>query len=473
MERDHAMGPGLRRRLGAQDGDRILHDRPGAAGSSAISREDFDRAPQINYTPISYRDVRAFRASAAWEKSAGSTLVSFTPFVRSNSMEIIPNWTLTFDPAIWDTGHRSLGLLARVRRDFVPLGMRVIAGMDVDWSPGYHDEWEITPERQGKIFADFTRGRPIYDYDVSFRAISPYVQAEISPIAPLHLTAGLRYDVLGYDYENHLEVVTTGRLRRPASTEVSWTHVSPKLGASYELGDKGSVYAAYSHGFRAPSEGQLFRQGPAESTVDLEPIKADQIDLGVRLEPLGPLAFVASVYRLQKSDDVLSFTYPDGSTETVNAGETLHRGVELAAGLDLPVGLRLDLDWSYAKHTYEVWIPRPGVDLSGNEIEEAPRTIADAVLAWTPSTVRGASVSLEWVKIGEYWMDAANTHQYDGHDLISVRARWPIVGRWVVFANLMNATDERYAESATFNPFRGEEFAPGMPRTLYVGVQLR
>src|SRR5690606_9686263 len=35
------------------------------AGSSALSREDFEADPTVNYTPISYRDVSAFRASSA------------------------------------------------------------------------------------------------------------------------------------------------------------------------------------------------------------------------------------------------------------------------------------------------------------------------------------------------------------------------------------------------------------------------
>lgn len=442
------------------------------AGSSAISLEDFQATPEINYTPISYRNVRAFRASAAWEKVSDRTLVSVTPFARVNSMEILPNWSLTFDPAIWDTGHNSLGLLARVRRDFDPLATRLIGGVDVDWSPGYHDEWAIAPVREGKIFTRFERGESIYEYDVTFTGISPYLQAEVAPVEPLHVTAGLRFDALGYDYDNQLDVVTEGRHRRPPSTDVSYTHLSPKLGATWAFGESGTVFAAYSHGFRAPSEGQLFRQGQAVNTVDLDPVKADQMEVGARVHPGGPVAFEASVYRLQKTDDVLSFTNPDGSTETVNAGETLHRGVELAVGVRLPADLRFDFDWSYAKHTYEEWTPRDGVDLSGNEMEDAPRTIGNAVLAWSPAVAPGASVSLEWVRIGSYWMDADNTHEYDGHDLLNLRARMPI-GRFVAFARLMNAADERYAESAGFNVFRGEEFAPGAPRTLFAGVQIR
>jgi iron complex outermembrane receptor protein len=36
-----------------------------------------------------------------------------------------------------------------------------------------------------------------------------------------------------------------------------------------------------------------------------------------------------------------------------------------------------------------------------------------------------------------------------------------------------NVLDERYAEAAQYTVARGEELAPGMPRSLYLGVQLR
>lgn len=45
--------------------------------------------------------------------------------------------------------------------------------------------------------------------------------------------------------------------------------------------------------------------------------------------------------------------------------------------------------------------------------------------------------------------------------------------RVTLFGRVSNLTDERYAESAGFSAFRGREFAPGLPRTVYAGVRLR
>lgn len=59
------------------------------AGSSALSLEDFNADPELNYTPISYRDVRAFRASSAFERVGEESALEVTGFARWNDMEKI------------------------------------------------------------------------------------------------------------------------------------------------------------------------------------------------------------------------------------------------------------------------------------------------------------------------------------------------------------------------------------------------
>ena len=59
------------------------------------------------------------------------------------------------------------------------------------------------------------------------------------------------------------------------------------------------------------------------------------------------------------------------------------------------------------------------------------------------------------------------------HDLYHVRAAVPVTHRMTLFGRLTNLSNERYAESAAYTVARGEEFAPGMPRALYLGVEWR
>src|SRR5262245_25070611 len=146
------------------------------------------------------------------------------------------------------------------------------AGLDLEASPGSRMEQQITPELSGTIYRRFTLGEVQYDYGVTFWQASPYAQAEISPVDRLRFDLGLRFDYVGFDYDNHLTVLQTGFHRRPGSTSVSYRRLSPKLGATLEVATGVHLFGSYRAAFRAPSESQLFRQGSAVSTVDLAPV---------------------------------------------------------------------------------------------------------------------------------------------------------------------------------------------------------
>jgi iron complex outermembrane recepter protein len=443
------------------------------AGTSAISRDDFESNPTVNYTPISFREVGALRLSSALEHRTSDWTWSVTGFGRMNRMDILPNWSLTFDPAVWETENSSLGVLANARWNAPSAPLAVTAGLDVDYSPGSRVERTIVPTNDGGIFTSYAEGVPIYDYDVSFMGLSPYVHAEATPTDRVHLSAGLRLDRLGYDYTNHLGVQTSGQHRRPADGSPSYSALSPKVGLTVNAAERLDVFASFRRGFRAPSEGQLFRQGSAENTIDLAPVVADSWEIGMRGGIGGAFRYELSGYWMTKSDDILSYRLPDGSTQSVNAGETLHKGVEMGVGVRLASGLDVDAAYSLADHTYEEWQPNPVTDYGGNEQEFAPNEVGSARLRIAPPSVPGAQLTLEWSRIGPYWMDATNENEYEGHHLFNARLSYAMNEHLRLFGRLNNVLDQRYAERASYNAFRGEELAPGLPRSLYLGVEVR
>lgn len=441
------------------------------AGSAALSEEDYNTDPTLNYTPISFRSVQAVRLSTEYERVARGSILTVTPYFRYNTMDLLPNWSLSFDPALWETSNYSVGLVARHRTDFATMRGRLIGGVDLDISPGERLETRVIPVREQGIFTSYTTAEALYDYDVTFRQAAPFVHAEISPLPALRLTGGLRVDVLDYVYDNHLTVTDEGSHRRAASTTRSFSHLSPKIGATYQVVPGINGFAAYNHAFRVPSESQLFRQGSTSSTLDLEPVKVNSYEVGLRGQPLPWLDGEVSAYLMNKTDDIVTFTDPDGIRISTNAGATRHRGVEMGLRVTPVSQVSVAGALTVAEHTYVDWQPSPNQDLSGNEMEVAPREIANVILDFKPDFLRGAMLSLEWTHLGEYWMDPENTAKYDGHDLLSLRANVPVSQLISVHARIINLTDELYAERATYNAFRGDEFAPGLPRTAYVGVR--
>ncbi|WP_126454536.1 TonB-dependent receptor [Sulfuriflexus mobilis] len=444
------------------------------AQTGAVSRPDFEDHPTINYTPIGFREVEAIRLSSAYEHETTDSLTSITPYYRHNVLDLMPTWALTYDPTLFTTQNDSFGLTLKHRRDYAPMRTRVIVGADIDYSPGSRDEQSIIPVRVGNIYNTYTINQTVYDYDVTFKGFSPYVHVETSPSERLRLHAGLRYDVLSYDYDNKLSVVTTGLHRRPDDTTVDFNHLSPKLGATYAWTDDINGFISYKHAFRAPSEGQLFRQGRALNTVDLKPVKADSFEVGLRGKVGTEFSYELSVYHMTKRDDIISFQNTiDGTRETLNAGKTLHRGIEVGLGATIMPRLRVNASLSYAKHTYEDWSPKSGIDYNGNEIKQAPRFFANLSIRYRPIVLDGGSVELNWESLGSYWEDDENSNKYEGHDLLNLLVNYPVSRSLEFYGRLNNITDERYATGASFTQFRGEELTPGLPRTLYAGLNYK
>ncbi len=455
------------------------------AGSTRLNETDYKNNPTLNYIPISYRKVKAVRLSSAYEKSFDSSLVSITPYLRYNEMDQLPNYvgTSPFSTRINTSRNYSVGLQAKYRHDFTPMRTRLIVGVDVDRSPGSY--WERSVVFTGAEalasgatrFTSYTVGDKRYVYDVTYTGVSPYIHTEFSPLEPLRVTAGLRYDNIKYDYDNNLTTLQTGSVRRPESTEVDFDHVSAKLGATWAFNKRHHMFVNYAEGFRAPSEGQLFRQGSSVSSVDLDPIQARSIEAGFRGQ-FKKLNYAFSVFDLEKSDDVLSFVdTATGDRLATNNGTTTHRGVEL--GLIAPITDTVTLNgaFSYIKHEYKDWVARVGgtnVDFSGNEIPNGPRFLGNISVEYKPSFLNGGAASVEWVKMGSYRIDQANTAgaKYNGHNLINLRASYFPTKSWEIYGRVMNVADKRYAEAASFRN-GANEFAPGLPRTGYIGAVYR
>lgn len=455
------------------------------AGSSRLSETDYKNNPTINYTPISLRKVEAARFSVAYEKETSNTLLSITPYMRSNSMELLPNWSLGYDPTTYKTKNNSLGLQVKYRKDLDSMRTRLVTGIDIDHSPGSRNEKSITPSTTGDIYDDYTVGPTIYNYDVTYQGVSPYAHVEFSPAEKLRITAGLRYDYMSYDYDNKITdgtITVNPFVLQPfrsidylhvADTSVDFDRLSPKLGMTYQFTPSHSGFIAYRQAFRAPSEGQLFRAGgnAAATSVNLQPVKVASIETGVRGK-IGSWKYDASLYSMKKTDDIVRFEDPVTEDRySVNAGETLHEGIEIGLGGDLAPTVSLDIAASYAKHTYEDWV-KDNVDYSGKEMKSAPRLIMNTRLGFAPAFLNEGKIELEWEKLGSYWMNDSNTQEYEGHDLLNLRVNHFVTKKMEIYGRLMNVTDERYATSAGISSGQ-RTFAPGMPRTAYLGMKYK
>jgi outer membrane receptor protein involved in Fe transport len=468
--------------------------------NSPLVLDDYLNHPTKNYLPIAFRKVNALRLHSAYEQQLGSSLLSLTPYFRDNSMDLLASFNLNNDPTISRTENRSFGLLSKWRTDFPDaMRARLIAGLDLDVSPGGRREDSLSTITTGtgasREFQSYSVAARVYDYDVTFRAMSPYLHGEISPTEKLRVTAGARYDHLSYSFDNHFGASAIA-VPAPAGTfptgtrfygqsddtTLTFTHTSPKLGATYALSPNANLFVSRNHGFRAPSEGDLFRpsagtsaaaaQAAAQGALALKPIRADQVEVGVRGKA-ADVSYDVVLYDLKKRDDIVTFR--DTTTnfqQRVNAGMTRHRGIEIGAGMPVSERWRLDTALSYSRQTFVNWVVSAttgNTDFSAKEISAAPRVLANTRLTWFPK--EAARVQLEWVRIGSYWMDDANTAKYPGHDLYNLRTNWGVSRSVSVFGSINNLADKRYADSASISSGT-QVFSPGLPRSYYAGVEV-
>lgn len=460
--------------------------------NSPLIYTDYQNDPTRNNFQIAYRKVTAVRLFSTIEKSFGDGRLSLTPYLRDNSMELLASFSLSFDPTVYTTENRSYGALLKWRQDFPDfMRARLIAGLDLDVSPGSREENRLNVTVSGsgasRVYSDYTVGTRIYDYDVTFSSYSPYLHAEISPFERLRVTAGVRYDALQYELRNRLEGTAVQGAAgafygQPPDVDLDYDRISPKIGATFELNDAMHLYASCNTGFRTPSESQLFRPSVASTAADaasrallalnLKPITATQAEIGWRGR-FDRWSFELAAFELVKRDDLVSQRdTATNVTTSVNAGKTSHRGIEVGIGAQLSPTWRVDSAFSYAKHKYEDWVTA-SADFSGNEMETAPRHMANSRVSWAPHSE--VSATLEWIHIGSYWLEASNSSRfpkYDGHDLLNLRARWQATPQLAVFGRIYNLADRRYADSAQVSS-NTPVYSPGLPRTYFAGLDWR
>jgi iron complex outermembrane recepter protein len=490
--------------------------------NSALPSDLYQSSPKINLFAPAYRKVQALRISSEFERKFGEGALSLTPYFRGNSMDLNGSYNFSSDPRIEKTSSQSYGLLAKWRQDFPEFKRaRIIFGVDMENSPGTRKEDALNftglkqDIRTGRSstsagaytnYTGYTMGSRVYDYDVAFQSFSPYLHTELSPLEKLRLTAGLRYDSIGYDFHNNLPGGASSndatRYGQSESTSKNFARFSPKLGATYELTKTTSAYVSYNQGFRVPSESQLFRggigtpitgvtagqaaQSRAADALLLKPIKADQFEIGTRGKVLG-VDYSLAAYELIKRDDLVSQKDPlTGASISQNAGKTQSRGIELSLGRELVKRLKLETALSYSHHEYKQWISRNqdgsvAYDYSEKEIAAAPRFIGNTRLTWTPADK--VSTQFEWVRIGGYFLQDATVRsttagpdrgvsKYSGYDLFNFRASYDICKNATIFGRVINIADKRYADSASVSS-NTAMYAPGLPRSFYAGLELK
>lgn len=451
-------------------------DTDGALDSTSFAQ--FGRGGAItSLQTFTYRTVDAARLTSriahVWDDRHATDVALFA---RANQVGQLPHYRIrrdANDPAVAsgevnEDSFRSLGLVAQHQAYLPWRQARLLGGVTLDRSPAsYHARYlDIARDPATGRFVGFAeRDSLLTDFEVDLLNAAAYVQAEVNTTAALRLVGSLRYDRIGYTFDNHLP--PSAFSGAPDGTS-AFGRLSPRLGFTVAFTETRGLYGNVSQGFVPPEVGELYR---GVTVPTLRPATFTSYEVGGWSAFLdGRLYLDAALYRMDGTDEIIAVTLDDGSRANRNAGATRHEGVEAAATLAPGGGLTLRLSGTAARHTfvrYEV----DGVVLDGNEMDLAPGWVANAELAYRPPFLADARAALEWQHVDGYYMDPANTARYGGHDVLNLRLSYGL-GDVEAWATVNNLTDALYATVASRSRF-GAQYTPGLPRTVSLGVGYR
>jgi iron complex outermembrane receptor protein len=430
-------------------------------------------AVRSNGLEDAYRDASSARWWGKFEQQISTnTYMDVTPYWRWSEMDFL----MHFLPGTPTEQNRQYGAgVQSTAHSQLSATLTLTYGVDLEYANGSLLQAQDGPT-MGSAFLQATvpQGKQ-YDYDVNSQMLSPFVMAGWDFAQRWQLTAGLRYEVLAYDYSNNMlagrskedgsECGFGGcRYSRPPSGKDSFYNSSSKLGLSYSGLQDHLIYLNYAKGFRAPQATELYRLQREQTTASLSSEQIDSVEWGIKGHNAG-LHYQLALYAMEK-DHVI---YRDSDFFNLSDGQTRHLGTELELSYQTDSDWDFAANYSYAKHTYTHDEVLGSVNIRGNDMDSAPRHMGNLSIGWQALSALSLSMDLQYM--GRYFTDAENEHEYPGHSIVNLSANWQIMAAMQLNIRLNNLSDRAYAERADYTNFSQERYFPGRPREIYAGLE--
>lgn len=250
---------------------------------------------------------------------------------------------------------------------------------------------------------------------------SAYGLVQFSPLKPLTLTAGLRYD----DHE------TFG------------SNTTAQAGAAWSVTPSTLLRASYGEGFKAPTLYQLFSEF---GTPSLAPEASEDWDLSVE-QRLGESVMVSATYFDRDTRNMIDFVSCFGSSLPQcasqpfgyyeNVAQTQADGVELSLTAQMTESLHFDANYTHLNAENAT----PGANF-GKDLRRRPSQSANAAVSYRWSIPLTTTLAAQYM--GRSFENAANTVVLDDYVLVDVRASYEISQGWEICGRVENLLDEEY-----------------------------
>ena len=424
-----------------------------------------------NLNGEAFRDSRALRYHRRWEHTiSDSRHVVVTPFFRYTSMKFLMHF-LPSTP-VEKNSHASLGMQGSYHVE-ISGKHRIISGVFAELTHGTLKQTQTKPTQVNRFTqeVDFPFGVH-YHYRIHAGTLAYFIQSLWAMNTTTNATVGLRLETTRYSYDNKTTSGTFGRFLRPESRHDTYTNLAPKIGITTIVTPRIMMFVNLARGHRAPQTTDLYRIQARQVEAAAQSEILDSLEMGVRQKatPLHGMEWEWTVFFMKKKNGF----FRDADGYNVVNSQSRHGGTELALTLPLTPAWSLKGSATYARHVYASSRPvnsraNPTEAIrSGDDIDTAPRTLVNALLTYAPNPK--AKLALQWERVGRYFMDAANTKLYKGHNVVHLRTQYQLDSKVRFYGGVVNLTDRLYATRADYW-FGNERYFLGARRTVYLGIE--
>jgi outer membrane receptor protein involved in Fe transport len=455
-------------RHGARSGLRVqaLASASRAETAGSLPESIFRVAPRTNFTAGDFEDLDAQQLSVSGYAQAAAGRATFTAWIRRSDAERFNVNQAPDDNVRALTRNHGLGATVdwrtagRLGAASTAVRLGADAGLRRTRVRLFEEEFDEPDQRTLTTEVE----SPGWD-------LAGYVLGDLG-LGRLTLAGGLRWDRVVVPFRDILDP--------GADTTSSFARLSPRLGASLDLGGGVAVHASVGRAFRAPVVLELACADPEAACPlpfalgddpPLDPVVATTLEAGARWEA-GPLLLTASAYRTSVRDEIV-FVASEAARLAgyfTNLSRTRREGVEVAAASAPAPWLSAWASWAWTRATFrgpaELFSIRAEEEFASSPLAGGNAVEAGDRLPLVPDhqvkaggVVRlpaGLSVGLDVRYTGRQWLraDEANeTARLDGH--LAANARVALAaGGWELAGIVTNLLGSDAAIFGTFNENR-------------------
>lgn len=435
-----------------------------------------DSLSKLNFNPDAYRDANSQKISISISQIEDNILTSVTPYFRLNDMKFLQHY-LPGTP-LEKNSHISTGLIFQQIIDYDTFNL--IKGIQVDLAKSEIMQIQKNNLTTSSAFNNATRPKgKHYDYKVNSSVFALFLGIEEYFLSDrLNAFADARAEFIEYDYSNNMLNGNTKEdgsqcgfggcyYNRPSDSKDSFNQISGRLGLITK-NEKVNYFTQLSVGFRPPQISEKYRLQKQQNISDINSETLTMLEIGAKYN-LNLIDGKISFYKGKKSNSI----FRDSQNFIIDNGKTKHEGIDVSLDIFMSPYNYINTNISFGDHKYNFETDTSMQERIkiGNIIDTAPKIMAN--LIWSLKLEDRLTVSFEIEHMSSYFTDAANEHEYDGHTLYHFQLNRQITKSLKSYFKIENVTNKRYAERADFNAFGGDRYFPGLPREIYIGLELK